>query len=82
MSKKHKQISEFSLEGRFLSFILEDGYKIKRLRLATAEGELCIKLSKEARASVGGVLTPGSWIEVLGERSVDFATEEIKYKAF
>mgnify|MGYP000037557293 FL=1 len=82
MSKKHQQVSAFSLEGRFLNFILEDGYKIKHLRLATAEGELCIKLSKEARASVNGVLAPGSWIGVFGEQTVDFATEEIKYKAF
>ncbi|PZV13963.1 MAG: (Fe-S)-binding protein [Leptolyngbya sp.] len=82
MSKKHKQLSTFSLEGRFLSFILEDGYKIKYLCVATAEGELCIKLSKEARASVKGVLAPGSWIEIFGEQSVDLTTGEVKYKAF
>lgn len=82
MSKKHKQVSTFSLEGRFLSFILEDGYKIKHLCMATAEGELWIKLSKEARASVNGVLTSGSWIGVVGEKSVDLTTGEVKYKAF
>ncbi len=82
MSKKYKQISTFSLEGRFLNFILEDGYKIKHLYLATAEGELCIKLSKEARASVNGVLAPGSWIGIVGEQSVDLVTGEVKYKAF
>ncbi|MEX0269186.1 (2Fe-2S) ferredoxin domain-containing protein [Leptolyngbyaceae cyanobacterium UHCC 1019] len=82
MSKKNKQISTFSLEGRFLSFILEEGYKIKYLSVATAEGELCIKLSKESRASVTGVLAPGNWIRVFGERSVDLATGDVKYKAF
>ncbi len=82
MSKKHNQVSTFSLEGRFLSFILEDGYKIKHLCMATAEGELWIKLSKEARASVNGVLTSGSWIGVVGEKSVDLTTGEVKYKAF
>jgi (2Fe-2S) ferredoxin len=82
MSKKHKQLSTFSLEGRFLSFLLEDGYKIKHLWVATAEGELCIKLSKEARASVKGVLAPGSWIGIFGERSIDLTTGEVKYKAF
>lgn len=82
MSKNHKQVSALSLEGRFLSFILEDGYKIKHLRLATVEGELCIKLSKEARASVKGVLSPGSWISVLGERSINLTTGDVKYKAF
>ncbi|MBM0741909.1 (2Fe-2S) ferredoxin domain-containing protein [Phormidium sp. CLA17] len=82
MSKKHKQVSAFSLEGRFLSFVLEDGYKIKRLCVSTAEGELSIKLSKEARASVNGVLSPGSWIGVFGEQTVDLTTGEVKYKAF
>lgn len=81
MSKKYKQISTFSLQGQFLSFELEDGYKIKRLNLATAEGEYCIKLSKEARASVHGVLTPGDWITVFGERSVG-DDEVVKYKAY
>ncbi len=82
MSKKHKQVSTFSLEGRFLSFRLEDGYKIKHLRMATAAGELWIKLSKEARASVNGVLASGSWIGVVGEKLVDLTTGEVKYKAF
>lgn len=82
MGKKGKQVSAFSFEGRFLNFELEDGYKIKRLNLTTAEGEVCIKLSKEARASVRGVLTPGDWIWVFGERCTDPDTEAVKYKAF
>lgn len=82
MGKKYQQVSAFNLEGRFLSFELEDGYKIKRLNLATAEGEVCIKLSKEARASVRGVLTPGDWIWVFGEKSVDPALDAVRYKAF
>lgn len=81
MGKTLKQVSAFSLEGRFLSFEIEDGYKIKRLNLATAEGEVCVKLSKEARASVRGVLTPGDWIWVFGERYTYPDTEEVKYKA-
>jgi len=82
MGKRYKHVSAFSLEGRFLNFELEDGYKIKRLNLATADGQVCIKLSKEARASVRGVLTPGDWIWVFGEQSIDPNTEEVKYKAF
>lgn len=82
MGKKCKHTTAFSLEGRFLSFELEDGYKIKRLNLATADGEVCIKLSKEARASVRGVLTPGDWIWVFGEQSTDRETEAVRYKAF
>lgn len=82
MGKKNKQISAFSLEGRFLSFVVEDGYKLKRLWLATSEGEQCIKLSKEARASVGQVLVPGSWIQVWGEKTVYLESSEIKLKAY
>ena len=82
MGKKHKQTTPFSLEGRFLGFELEDGYKIKRLNLATADGEYTIKLSKEARASVKRVLTPGEWLKVFGEKSVCLDTEQTKYKAY
>lgn len=81
MGKKHKQVSEFRLEGRFLGFAVEDGYKIKWLNLRTADGEHCIKLSKEARASVGRVLMPGDWVQVTGEKVVDLDTDEIKFKA-
>jgi len=79
MGKKSSQSAAFHLQGRFLSFEVEDGYKIKRLNLATAEGEVQIKLSKSARASVQGVLTPGDWIWVFGEQYTSDMT--VKYKA-
>lgn len=82
MGKKFKQVSAFSLEGRFLSFEVEDGYKIKRLNLATSDGEICIKLSKEARASVRGVLTPGDWVWVFGEQYTESDSDAVKYKAY
>lgn len=82
MSKKNKHVSAFSLEGRFLGFLVEDGYKLKWLRLATAEGEHCIKLSKESRASVGRVLVPGHWIQVWGEKTVYSGTADAKLKAY
>ena len=78
---KHAQVSEFSIEGRFLGFVIEDGYKLKRLRLGTAEGEQSIKLSKELRARLRWDLTPGDWFQVLGESKVDLKTGEVKLKA-
>jgi hypothetical protein len=60
----------------------EDGFKIKRLNLATAEGEYNIKLSKEARASFRGVLTPGDWIVVAGVQRTNTDTGEVRYKAY
>jgi len=79
---KTKQKSPFTLEGRFLAFLVKDGYKIKALQLATAEGEYVIKLTKEARASIGRVLTPGDWIQVYGQTKVELETGEAQFKAF
>ncbi|MBW4489302.1 MAG: (2Fe-2S) ferredoxin domain-containing protein [Trichocoleus desertorum ATA4-8-CV12] len=86
---KYDQLSEFSLEGRFLGFEMEDGYKFKRIQVATPEGEVCIKLSKESRASVvssfiaeGKVLNPGDWIRITGEKKLDSKTGFPKLKAY
>lgn len=79
---KHDSLtaSEFALEGRFLSFVVKDGYKVKALRIATATGEHYIKLSKEARVSIGKPLTPGDWILATGRQKYDDG--EIKLKAY
>ncbi len=74
--------SEFSIEGRFLGFVIKDGYKLKGLRLGTAEGEQYIKLSKELRALLRWDLTPGDWFAVAGEKTLDRKTGEIKLKAY
>jgi (2Fe-2S) ferredoxin len=86
---KYSQLSEFTVEGRFLGFEMEDGYKFKRIRVATPEGEVCIKLSKESRASVvasfiaeGKVLTQGDWIHISGEKKLDSKTGLPKLKAY
>lgn len=79
---KRNSLSAFKLEGRFLGYVVEDGYKIKQLRLATAEGECFIKLSKEARAKLGQVLIPGDWISVSGTKKIDTETETVKLKAY
>jgi (2Fe-2S) ferredoxin len=79
---KNSQESEFSLEGRFLRYLVEDGYKIKRLELATADGEFSIKLTKEARAGLGQVLVPGDWVQVSGQKKIDPNTDLIKLKAY
>ncbi|MBE9225563.1 (2Fe-2S) ferredoxin domain-containing protein [Phormidium sp. LEGE 05292] len=82
MGKKTCQVTEFCLAGKFVGFVLEDGYKIKLLRVETAEGESWIKLSKEARAGLGQVLLPGDWIEVWGERKLDAEKGAAKLKAY
>lgn len=86
-SKDH-QHATFNLKGRFLGFEL-DGYKFKRMQIATSDGEFWIKLSKESRASVvstflstGRVLTPGDWVHVVGEKKLDSKTGIEKLKAY
>lgn len=78
---KLKNVSMFSLEGRFVGFIDEFKEKPKRIRLATSGGERWIKLSKELRGSLSETLQPGDWIQVSGEQNLK-KTGELKLKAY
>ncbi len=73
--------SPFYLEGRFIGFVGDVEERPKRIRVATAEGERYIKLSKELRYSMRGVLQPGDWIELFGELKLKDKTGELKLKA-
>lgn len=75
------QVSEFCLEGRFLDFVIKDGYKLKGLLLATAEGECYVKLAKDLRAAFNLQLPKGTWLQVVGEKTLDLKTGEVKLKA-
>ncbi len=77
----YEQVSAFRLEGRFLGFVVEAGYKLKRIRLATASGEYRIKVPKELRPSLYRMLTPGEWIEVSGYQKFDSCKGTTKLKA-
>ncbi len=82
MGKSHrKEISEFCLEGRFLDFVIKDGYKLKGLLIATSEGEYYIKLAKHLRAAFDLRLPPGTWLQIVGEKKYDKETGEVKFKA-
>jgi len=81
MSKSQSEIvSAFSLEGRFLEFEFKDGYR-KYLRMATSEGECCIKLAKYLRSSFELSLTPGDWVQIVGEKKLNYKTGKLKLKA-
>lgn len=73
--------SEFCLEGRFLSFVIKDGYKLKGLTIGTAEGECYVKLAKHLRAAFDLRLPPGTWLKITGVKKYDSETGEIKLKA-
>lgn len=81
---KHKesQVSSFSLEGRFSGFISEFGKPPKRIQVVTSKGEHLIKLSKELRVQLYGVLQPGDWVQIFGEQKSKDKTGEVKLKAF
>lgn len=77
-----KEVSEFCLEGQFLEFVIKDGYKLKGLMLATAEGECYVKLAKHLRVTFDLRLQPGTWLQVIGEKKQDLETGEVKLKAY
>src|SRR4028118_914340 len=79
--KVPEKVSNFSLEGRFVGFVGDIEEKPKRLRVATAEGERYIKLSKELREPLREMLQPGDWIEISGKQKYKDKTGELKLKA-
>jgi len=78
---QRSEVSEFCLEGRFLDFVIKDGYKLKGLLLGTSEGERYIKLAKHLRDAFDLRLPSGTWLQVVGERKYDTKTGEVKLKA-
>jgi len=82
MYQSGKQVSEFSLEGEILSLVIEDGCKLKYLRIGTdRKVEFLVKLSKELRSFLAPVLTPGLRVQVAGEKELNLKNGKIKLKA-
>ncbi|MEW6493356.1 MAG: (2Fe-2S) ferredoxin domain-containing protein [Cyanobacteriota bacterium] len=79
---EYGKVAFFSLEGRFVSFADDREEKFKRIKVATAQGEYCIKLSKELRGYLRGVLQPGDWVQVIGKQKLKDKTGELKLRAF
>jgi (2Fe-2S) ferredoxin len=75
------EVSEFCLEGRFLDFVIKDGYKLKGLLLTTSEGECYVKLAKHLRVAFDLRLPRGTWLQVVGTKKYDAKKEEITLKA-
>lgn len=75
--------SPFLLEGRFLGFVLKDGYRVKGINLATASGEQYVKLSKAARAACKVLPSPGCWVRVSGiQKQDEMGTVKLKALSF
>ncbi len=70
MSGSKKQVTTFVLEGRLLDTLGKSALKPKYMRLATAEGEQLLKISKELRPLLSqNQLEMGSWIKVSGKET-------------
>lgn len=83
MYTSYKQVSEFSLEGEILNLIIEDGDKLKYLRIGSDRGiEYLVKLCKELRASLSSVLKPGLRVQVAGEKQLNLKNGKLKLKAY
>ncbi|QLE43984.1 (2Fe-2S) ferredoxin domain-containing protein [Nostoc sp. C052] len=75
------QRSEFCLEGRFINFVIKDGYKLKGLLLSTHEGECYVKLAKHLRAAFDLRLPAGTWLQVVGYKEYDIKKDKVTLKA-
>ncbi|MEH2281158.1 MAG: (2Fe-2S) ferredoxin domain-containing protein [Nostoc sp.] len=73
--------SEFCLEGRFINFVIKDGYKLKGLMLGTHEGECYVKLAKHLRAAFDLRLPAGTWLQVVGYKEYDIKKDKVTLKA-
>ncbi|NES87074.1 MAG: (2Fe-2S) ferredoxin domain-containing protein [Moorea sp. SIO2B7] len=82
MSKLKEPVSEFSVVGQLLDFVIKDGYKIKYLRINVSNIEYWIKLSKPLRKSLDPAIIPGAWIEVSGTSKLKRKTGKLKLKAY
>lgn len=82
MGKFNTEISNFSLEGRFVGFVGDLEEKPKRIKVATSEGERYIKLSKQLRGDLRGILQAGDWINVSGELKHKYKIGDVKLKAY
>ena len=71
------QVTEFCFEGRFLDFVIKDGYKLKGLLLWTSEGECYIKLAKHLRSAFDLRLPQGTWLQVVGTKQYNAKKDQV-----
>lgn len=73
----NSQVTEFCFEGRFLDFVIKDGYKLKGLLLSTSEGECYIKLAKHLRSAFDLRLPKGTWLQVVGTKQYNAKKDQV-----
>ncbi|BAZ41321.1 hypothetical protein NIES4101_72860 [Calothrix sp. NIES-4101] len=78
---QNTEITQFCFEGRFLDFVIKDGYKLKGLMIMTSEGECYVKLAKHLRFAFDLRLPPGTFLQILGTKKYCTQTGKVKLKA-
>ena len=73
--------SAFCLEGKFIDFVIKDGYKLKGLLIETLEGETYVKLAKHLRVAFDLRLPSGTWLQVVGQKKHDLKNGKVTLKA-
>ncbi|MGL5509875.1 MAG: (2Fe-2S) ferredoxin domain-containing protein [Microcoleaceae cyanobacterium] len=81
MSKNYRQTLDFHLEGTIQELFFDKHQRVKYLQIITINHEFfLVKLSKNLLHE-NFALIPGLKILLAGKKSIDFATQEIKFKA-
>ena len=75
------QVTEFTVAGQLIGFVIKDGYKIKYLKVAIAHQEYWFKPDRHVREELSLTLTPNCWLEVNGEQKLCKKTGKLKLKA-
>ena len=79
---KKSQVSDFSLSGQLLGWVIKDGYKVKYLRLTVAEREYWVKVPKELRYGLDPeTMIPGCYLVVNGTCKRSLKTGKFKLQA-
>lgn len=68
----------FTISGRFLTYKVSGAFKIKGIYLATAQGELYIKLPKSLRYTSMQILESGAWVCVKGYQKTKHGKRKFK----
>ncbi|GBF82838.1 (2Fe-2S) ferredoxin domain-containing protein [Aphanothece sacrum] len=64
-------VSQFRLVGQLESFVMKEGDKVKYVRIKVIDREYWIKISKKLRQQVDLSMSPGTWLEIIGNREPD-----------
>lgn len=75
---KHRGKVPFNVSGRFLTYKVSSAFKIKGIYLATAQGELYVKLPKSLRYTSMQILESGAWVCVTGHQKFKHGKRKLK----